>query len=147
MLGGEGRAAGGHRPLDARQVAPDHVGIPLAHHQFVGPPRLALSPVEPVKHLALGVELGGVRGVLVLRSLTIGQFASTEPNGVALGVEDWKHDPGPEEVVLAAPLVDATQPGGHPLVVFQPQVARQLGPLVGCPPDLEPAGHITVVAP
>ena len=122
MLRGEGSSACGHRPLYARQVATDHIRVALAHHQLVYTAGLRLGPVQPVEHLALGVELSGVRGVLVLGSLPVRELPPPEADGVVLGIEDREEDPGPEEVVLAAPLVDATQAGGRPLLVGQAKV-------------------------
>ncbi len=123
VLRGEGCAACGNRPLYASQVAADHVRVALADHQLVDAAGLRLRPVQPVEHLALGVELCGVRGVLVLGSLAVRELPPPEANGVVLGIEDREEDPGPEEVVLTAPLVDSAKAGGRPVLVGQAQVA------------------------
>ena len=49
VAGGQRRPAGGHRPFDSREVAADHIGVALAHHQLIGPAGFGLGPVQAVE--------------------------------------------------------------------------------------------------
>ena len=135
VLVGEGGAAGGDGPVEADLGEADHVGVALADDDLVGPHRLVLGPVEPVEDLALAVERG-LRRVLVLGRPALGHHPPAEADGVALDVEDREQDPGPEEVVGAAPLALPAEAGVAQHLGRERQGLDQLVPVVGRPADL-----------
>ena len=72
------------------------IGSGLAHDHLIGTNHVVFRPIEPIDHLALGVELG-LGAVVVLRHVGTGQLATPEGHRRALRIEDGEQDPGPDE--------------------------------------------------
>ena len=150
----EGGATGGDGSRHPCLEEGDHIGVALADDDLIGLDDVLLRPVECIESPTLRVDRRLRRvlvlGLVALRRRCSGRRrkdASSYSDRTTTWIENREHNPCSEEVLGPTTLIDESEPRPFKDLRRGTEVAAQLIPIVGCPPESKLPDDVAAVSP